>query len=230
VNFAPYHTFAACLALERQVKALRAAGFVPDNIMERHEVYHYSIIHKLRSAKYHVETLQNYLNTHSSAQTSPEDIVYRVNFHFDGFLHVVGSAMDIFAREVLTYFGQNLPPKVYFRTAREVLTASRAGDPILAFLETPSWQQEFADYRNTATHESLVGTGYSIAITMQGSSASQRLSFPIPDDPRAIVKTYNRNKDIVKYCGTSFKRVLSLFNQGYNHLTIRVKAAGVLPL
>src|SRR5690349_11346164 len=196
MKFPPYHNFAACERMESAVKAGAAAGGIAAAIVTQHETYHYSILHKLRSAKYHVDTLKSYLSSQDTSQNNPEDIVYRVNFHFDGFLHVLGSSTDIFAREILTYFGEPLPPKVYFHTAHQLLSVRRPGDSILPIIDSPVWRQEFSDYRNTATHESLVAPLYNLRVEVVGGVSTQRLEFPIPDDPRAAVKTYNRNKDI----------------------------------
>jgi hypothetical protein len=230
MNFAPYHNFAACEHLERAVNLGRTAGGIPQPILDRHEIYHYSILHKLRSAKYHVDTLRSFLDSQDTANAAPEDLVYRVNFHFDGFLHVLGSSTDIFARELLTYFGEPLPANVYFHSAHQVLSLNRPGDPILPIIDTPPWKQEFNDYRNTATHESLVAPAYTVQVEVVGGTSTKRLKFPIPDDPRAGVKTYNRNTDIVSYCERTLKRSLSLFNQAYRNVADRLSVTQSLPL
>lgn len=229
MSFAPHHKFAGAVKLEKAIAAARSAGNLPDSVYSDYEKYHFSLLHKLRSARYHVDTLTGYLSS-GSTQTSPADLVYRVNFHFDGFLHVVGSATDIFAREVLTYFGVPLPGKVYYHTAHTLLTAQRPGDAILAHLSDPTWRGEFGDYRNTATHESLIGTRYQLSVDVHGQATTTRVVFPIPDDPRATNKTYRRNPDIVQYCCRTFKRVLSHFNQCYDEIAARVASTNSLPL
>lgn len=230
MNFAPHHAFGACRRLEKEIAKLRAAGAVPDDLFRAHEKYHTSLIHKLRSARYHADTLSQYLATVDAPQTEPSELVYRVNFHFDGFLHVLGSATDIFAREILTYFGIPHPAKVYYSTAREQISSKRPGDSILPFLDDPKWKAEFSDYRNTATHERLIAAGYTIQYKMSGQSAVTRLVFPIPDDPRAEEPTTKRNEDITEYCASTFKRAVSHFNQTYGHLADRLQTSGHLPL
>src|SRR5688572_19682887 len=121
MNFDPYHKFKACSALERNVSDLYASGSVPTRLYEDHEKYHFSIVHKLRSAKYHVDALKGYLSSEAARTIAPNEVIYRVNFHFDGFLHVCGSALDIFAREVITYFALPMHGKVYYHTARKRL-------------------------------------------------------------------------------------------------------------
>lgn len=230
MNFSPHHSFSACGRLEKRIDVLRAAGAIPQVVFDAHEKYHSSLLHKLRSARYHTETLSQYLRTINAPQLDPADIVYRVNFHFDGFLHVLGSATDIFAHEILSYFGVPLPDRVYHYTASKELTTRRPGDPIIALLADPTWRTEFSDYRNTATHERLIAAGYTLHVETKGRSSVSRIVFPIPDDPRAAVATATRNKDITEYCERTFKRVISHFNQIYSHIEERAKVSGALPL
>lgn len=230
MNFAPYHAFRACRTLEASIEALRARNAVPAGLYGDHERYHYSLVHKLRSARYHVDTLGSFLSSDAAQAMTPTDLVYRVNFHFDGFLHVVGSATDIFAREVLTYFGLPLPARVYYHTAESELTTQRPGDAVLPFVSSPTWKQEFGEYRNTATHESIIGTQYTIVVEARGKSFAKRVVFPVPDDPRASTPQYRNNPDIVAYCHRTFKRVVSHFNQAYEHLNQRIHTSAALPL
>ncbi len=232
MSFAPYHSFAACGHLERAVTALKAAGHVPEAIFDGYELYHFSLFHKLKSAHYHVTTLDSYLNTRTVATTPVPEMMYRANFHFDGFLHCLGSALDIFAREILTYFNEPMPGNVYFHTAHNSLFASRPGDAILPYLDTPTWKAEFSDYRNTATHECLIGTVLTTHHGVIGTRHTHRAIIPLPDDPRAApaARTYRRTPDIVDYCTKTFRRALSLHNQAYEHLRTRIRATGRLPL
>lgn len=230
MSFAPYHRFVGCTRLENTIEGLRQAGGVPINVHAAYSKYHFSLVHKLQSARYHVETLESYLRTQNAQQMNPHAVVYRVNFHFDGFLHVLGSALDILAREVLAYYAINPAGNVYYQTAHAQLTASRAGDAILPLLTNPTWRSEFADYRNTATHESIIGTSYTIQIEVVGNQSVTRVVFPVPDDPRAVPPVCRRNPDIARYCNTTFKRVLSHTNQIYEHLEARARASGALPL
>jgi hypothetical protein len=128
--FTPHHKFAHCLRMEKLVDALKQSGSVTDPILLNHNRYHYALVHKLKCARDHVANLGKILT-----ETAPEDIVthpadflYAVNASIDGFFYTGGSALDILAREVLTYFGINMPTKVYYRTAEEQLIIHRAGD------------------------------------------------------------------------------------------------------
>jgi hypothetical protein len=232
MNFTPYHQFRSCTELEEEIERLFEAGSVPQPLYDAYLLYHFSLVHKLRSAKYHVETIQSYLASQQTHSVSALDVVYRVNFHFDGFAHVLGSALDIFAREVLTYFAIPLPKTVYYGLARELINTNRPGDAILPLLQDPSWRDEFSQYRNTATHERLVGSHYDIRVEVQGKIEARRMVFPLPDNPRASVnaRTFRRNPDIAAYCALTFKRVVSHFNQAYGHVTQRLNATSALPL
>ena len=227
--FSPYHTFTGCSRLQKEIARLTAAGAIAAPMGQYHDIYHYSLLHKLRSAKYHVDTLKSYLSTQNPSVPATE-LVYRVNFHFDGFLHTLGSGADIFAREILSYFNIPHPQNVYFHTAEQQIALARPGDAVLPFIQSPPWRALFSEYRNTATHENLIGTGYSIQIDIQGGKQIQRLQFPIPDDPRVWPRTYDHHPDIVEYCRITYRRWLSLFNQTYLHLVTRTAATNTLPL
>jgi len=241
MNFSPYHKFAGCTRLEDAVDKLRTGGGAPVDLLARHDRYHRSLIHKLRSAAYHVSRLKEYLSTLSTQSTTtaagkdeqsqPQYIAYRVNFHLDGFLYCVGSSLDIFAQEMLNYFGIPAPSKsTYFGTARKLISKQRPGDLILPFLDEPSWRSEFAAYRNTSTHESIVATKYSVEYDFGGGQEAAKHVIPLPDDPHAAKKTYKRNPDVTVYCDNTFTRTLRLFNPAYKHLADRIKANGNLPL
>jgi hypothetical protein len=232
MNFAPRHQFRNCSSLEAAIEQLFEGGNVPQHLYDAYLLYHFSLVHKLRSARYHADTIQGYLASQQTHNVTALDVVYRVNFHFDGFTHTLGSALDIFAREILTYFGVALPKKVHYGSARVQLKNARPGDPILPYLDDPTWRDEFGHYRNTATHESVVGSRFDIKVDVQGNVATRRMVFPLPDNPRAAAnaRTFRRNPDITEYCNQTLRRVLSHFNRAYGHVCGRVVAAKRLPL
>lgn len=230
MNFAPYHAFSGCQRLERAVRELHASGHATQELYRDFEIYHFSLVHKLRSARYHVDALKSYLTTQGQAPPAPDEIVYRVNFHLEGFLYLAGSAADIFAREMIFYFGLIPPANVYFHTAHQVIGTNRPGDAILPLIDTPAWRPLFGDYRNTSTHERLIVTGYTIQVDLQGDTPTQRLQFLLPDDARAPIRTYRRNRDLVEYCQGTLRRFLSLFNQAYAQVATRASNGQRLPL
>lgn len=230
MNFSPHHRFLGCDRLEQTLDRIRVAGNLPNAVQADHQKYHFSLLHKLQSARYHVETLRGYLSSQNAQQINPHLLVYRVNFHFDGFLHVLGSTLDILAREVLGYFPVVVPAKVYYQTARAAIAGVAPADPILPLLADPTWRAEFSTYRNTATHESIVGTGYQIDIVVAGNQSHTKVVFPIPDDPRVPNSPTRHNPDIVVYCERTFVRVLTHTNRIYEHIQARAAVKGSLPL
>ena len=156
--FSPYHRMAHCQRLQRTISEFHENGNIPELIFGQYKRYHYSLLHKLKSAKKHLENLQDVLeNTEVSAVVgNSNDFINEVNMHIDSFFYCCGSAMDILAREVLIYYNIPLPNRVYFRTAREQINTLRPGDALLTRLQDPTWEQEFKDYRNSLTHEVLI--------------------------------------------------------------------------
>jgi hypothetical protein len=232
--FANHHRFANCERLEGRVIAARAANTVPDTIYNNYKLYHYSLIHKLKSARDNIDSLKEQLTT-----TPPQDIVndageylYLVNRSIDGFFYTSGSALDILAREVLTYYGIVLPDRVYFQTALKELAQVRPGDTLLPRLEDPPWKEEFSTYRNTLTHELLIVSRYSLNVVMDGPDQSTAVVFPLPDDPRVDMpqRTYRRNKDVLSYCNETFRKILSVINQIYGDLATKIEATNSLPI
>lgn len=230
MNFAPHHNFGSCEKLERRIVSLNSLGSVPPNIYSDYLKYHFSLLHKFKSAKHHLEHLEGYLNSQKAQQDNPSDVVYLVNFHFDGFLYVLGSALDILAREVLCYYNLLPAGNVYFQTAKTTIQGVRPSDQILALLDQPGWRKEFSDYRNSATHELIISTNYQVDVNVVGGQVNRKIIVPLPDDPRAVSHTYKNNKDIVVYCNSTFKRVLSLTNKIYSHVDSKVGAINALPI
>lgn len=232
MNFPPYHNFTACGNLEDTITKIIEDGNANELSKKGYYIYHFSLIHKLKSAKYHVQSLEDYLQRQDTIEEDPLNVAYRVNFHFDGFTHVVGSALDILAREILCYFGCQLPNHVYFSSARQHISGMNPNDSILNRLQDPTWLQEFRDYRNTATHENVVGSQFTVVNNIVGASSHRRLLFPLPDNPRAttVNKTYQNNRDIIEYCKITFTRVLRLINPIYSDLNDRIDQNNSMPI
>jgi hypothetical protein len=153
-----------------------------------------------------------------------------VNFHFDGFLSALDSATDVLSREVLVVRGIAVPARVYSHTANSEIEAIDANDPLLPYLEFGPWYEMFSVFRNTSTHESVISTRFSIDVQVKGTVTSQRIVFPLPDDPRSDTPAFKKYPDVVKYCEQTFKRAVSHTNQIYGHLYARSVASGSLPI
>ena len=232
MTFSPYHAFASNRKLELLVRTLRNGGMITPAVCENIDRYHPAIIHKLQSARHHLSALADKTTEVDVQNLDIESFMFDVNLSIDGYFSSVGSALDILAREVLTYFGVPLPPKVYYHTAREKLTLARAGDPILNRLNDPTWMQEFKDYRNTLTHELILATDLNLRWTIGGTQQAQSLTLPLPDDPRAAPgsRTFTTNADVVEYCKLNIRRILRHVNCIYKDILTRARATGSLPI
>jgi hypothetical protein len=225
---------ANCPRLQRTIADLNNSGNIPILIYNGHKRYHYSLIHKLKSANKHLENLQNVLeNTQvSSVVDNSTNFINEVNMHIDSFFYCCGSAMDILSREIIVYFNISMPAKVYFNTAHQQITAHRAGDNLLPRLTDPTWLDEFKDYRNALTHEVLIGTNFSIIVNADGGVSQTVIVYPLPDNPRADVdnRTFKNNPNSFEYCKTTFTRLLTLINTIYGEINQRATISGQLPL
>ena len=177
-----------------------------------------------------MDSLKRFVESEATLELDGVDLVHKANFFFDGFVHCIGSSMDVFAREVLSYFDVALPPRVYYYTAHRILAHRRPGDPILRYLEDPSWRTEFSDYRNACTHELIVSPQYTMAVYVGGPEMKRSLAIPLPDDPRGDRNHHGRNPRIEEYCERTLKRSLRHFNIAYGQIGTRIRAAGRLPL
>lgn len=232
--FSPYHQFQNRSRIEGLISALKASGGIPSNIHEDFHRYHPALIHKLKSAKYNIELLEEKLTTTDiqEAADTTGDFMFRVNMFIDGFFYNAGSALDILARVVLTLFGEPLTGNIYFQTAHTRLSTNRPTDPILTRLVIPSWRQCFSDYRNTLTHELVLAPRYHIDIDNTGESPTYKIVFPLPDDPRAnpCQRTFRNNPNVLDYTKTHFTRILRILNTVYGDIYQRGTTAGALPL
>jgi hypothetical protein len=150
----------------------------------------------------------------------------------DGFFYFSGSALDILAREVLSYFGLPLPTRVYFEEAHQIISINRPGDLILNRLTNPTWKSDFSMYRNTLTHELIIANRFDIKIQVEGATQKQTLIFPLPDDPRVDLddRTFKKYPDVTDYCKTHMRRLLKLINIIYGDIYIRTVSNSGLPL
>lgn len=230
--FRPLHQFRKCRQLESII--LGGQCQISDYVKKGFNIYHYALIHKLKCANHHLERLEITLKTSSASEvlSASSDFMFAVNLSIDGYFYSCGSALDILAREVLVYFGETLPPIVYFKTASEILTNNRPGDTLLSKIAEPSWKGEFSNYRNALTHEIIVALKYTIDVQRSGDAEERRIILPLPDDPRIEppLRTYERNRDVLKYVKENFKRILSLINQIYEEIYRRTISSGRLPL
>jgi len=202
--------------------------------MDGYKKYHHALLHKLRAAGEQLECLRSYIGALpiSGDLGMPEvkDIMFKVNLYFDSFLFFAGSALDILARELLTYYGLPVPHRVYYSTARQDIEAARPRESILGALADPRWLPEFRNYRNAATHEIIIVPECRICYGEGGTAA--RVLLPLPNDPRNPVNAsaHPRNPDGVRYATKNFKRVLSQINRIYTQVDRRARSTQRLPV
>jgi hypothetical protein len=232
--FSPYHRLNSCLKLEKWFDNHIDSGVISADVIAGHNRYHYALLHKLKSAKVHLENLIDILTNTDASTVLPnsEEFLQKVNMSLDCFFYCCGSALDILAREVLIYFNIPMTGNVYFHTAHNQLQRTKPGDTILSKLVGPSWKDEFSNYRNALTHEVLIGGNFSIQFIANGRTHQKTIVFPLPDDPRAESqnRTSKRNDDALEYCKQTFTRLLSLINQIYGDIELRARTANSLPL
>lgn len=232
--FSPYHRFTNCQRLEGLIHDLQTNNNVPQIILNGHQIYHYTLVHKLKSAEHYIQCLDFDLAATPPADIFSREFLFSVNRSIDGFFLSGGSALDILAREVLVYFNIPLPPTIYFGTAREQLEEHRAHDPIISRLCAPAWKSDFSNYRNALTHEILIAGSVVLNLNLHapGGTLTGPIILPLPDDPRSgpSHRTYRRHPDVLDYCKTTLRRILSLVNVVYGELTDRITLTGRLPL
>lgn len=232
--FEPYHQFRNCAQLETVVLGLKNGGHLPESIEALHSCYHYSLLHKLKAARYSLEQL---LGTIASCRPeelyrTDSDTLFLINVHLEGFLSSSGSALDILARELLCYCNISFPNRVYYQTAWQQINQKDPNSPLLPRLIDPSWRPEFQDYRNAAIHEQIIASGFSTHGIHQGSSIKIVVKFPMPDNPRLLPekRTFKRNPDVTDYAEKTFRRLVRHINQIYGDVIQQIQATGSLPI
>ncbi|KQC04793.1 MAG: hypothetical protein APR54_08690 [Candidatus Cloacimonas sp. SDB] len=232
--FSPYHRFSNCTKLEKWILDNYENGQISENVKLGYNRYHFSLLHKLKSANYHLENLENVLiETDATEMLSNSEVfLQQINMHLDGFFYCCGSALDILAREVLVYFNIPLPRLVYFKTAKEKIESVNPSDTILNKLRDPTWKEDFSMYRNALTHELLIAGNYNINVNIQGVDQLMTVVFSLPDDPRVDIndRSFRKNPNGIEYCKITFQRIISLINQIYGEIEQRAKSNGSLPI
>jgi len=232
--FSPYHQFSNRRRIENIVETLNTQGNISQDVFRAFKRYHFALVYKLKCAKSQVENLNSLLSAPPLEEIVLDcsNFIFQVNMSLDGFFYSGGSALDILAREVLSYFGEILPSKVYYCTARNIISRTRPGDSILSRLNDPSWKSDFSMYRNTCTHELIIAEQFSINLNRRGATQENTLILPLPDDPRVDPneRTFRKYPDVIDYCVSHMKRLLSLINTIYGEIYKRALSNSGLPL
>ena len=234
--FPNYHNFSGCKCLERTIKRFDVGINIPNNIYDNYCRYHFSVVQKLKSAEYHLERLKEISSRPGIAEyafKNTSKFLFEINLSLDGFLYFCGSALDIFARDILTYYDLIPPPPndVYFDKALDLITQNNPGNMIIPRLLNISWLDRFRNYRNCSTHEEMISSNFGVTIGLSATETTRSLQLKLPDDPKRYPRTYNRRDTILTvYCESTFKSILRLFNTIYIDLNDLVVMNGNLPL
>lgn len=213
---------------------MKEDNLVPDDIFASYNNYHFALVYKLECAHYYLEKLSDLLESDltENISTSGKNFNKTVNRNIDGFFYSSGSALDILAREVLSYYGETLPERVYFHTAYNTLSQRIRDSAILEKLRTPSWKELFSDYRNTLTHELILANALNLNIRFEGDKQISEIIIFLPDDPKLKPedRTFDKKIEVLEYTTTSFRKQVSLINQIYGEILSNIKLNNQFPL
>jgi hypothetical protein len=238
--FHPPTQFGKSIDLTTQIYRLKESEQVPENVYQNFIRYHSSLIHKLKSAQFNLDSFKNKFTDTKIEDTASSDFMFEVNMFIDGFFYNAGSTLDILARVVLTSFGQVLPRYIKFKTAYEILNEQKPGDPILPLL-VQDWFDQFSNYRNALTHEIILAPDCHIEIAYTGNiplpdeapiDPPYKIVIPLPDNPRAdrAERTTEEHPDGLKYLEEHFALILQTANLIYGNISDRAEQNGQLPL
>ena len=235
MDFSPYHRFRNSERLENAISKLERSQAGPPHVFEKHHQYHLALLHKLKYAMHYIQEFERIVTSTKPEETlaSNSEFLFDINRNIDGFFSSIGSAMDILAREVLTYFNQLPSGNVYFENAYDTLSNTHPGDAILDFLTKPRWRDEFRNYRNASTHEVILTTSHIVSINhTQIGVKNTSITVPLPDDPRALPaeRTFERNPNAFLYIKSTLYLLLDIISRLYYHIAQRANAQGSLPL
>jgi len=233
--FVPYHKFKDCKKLEGTIRRLHDRGSIPASIYTNYCRYHFSVLNKLKSTQLSLNELRDTLSIDMSEGIAPsqlKEVLFSVNFRLDSFLNFCGSALDVFARDVLSYFDLIPPPrtKVYFETARRQIMNVNPNNVLLPKLNDPPWRGKFKEYRDCSTHEAIISEHINIETVSIGPEMATTIGVKLPDDPRSFPRRYNQNIILIEYCEDIFSKILRLFHPVYTTLNNLIVANGSLPL
>ena len=236
--FVKRHHFRGCQNLQRTIQTLYDTNQIIPSVYSNYCKYHFSVLKKLRAIEISLEELKDTIaKIDTSQDIKKEDLkelLFQVNYRLDSFLYFCVSSLDVFARDILSYYdlipsGRNA--KVYFHTARHQIRNINQNNTLLSRLQDPPWLQELLDYRNCATHESTLTEAVNTETIEIGPELRTTIGLKLPDDPKVHPRSYNRSDTVITdYCDLTFNRILRLFNPIYIDLNSLIIANSGLPL
>lgn len=160
-----------------------------------------------------------------------------LNRLLDGFFMNYMSTLDILAHEIFVIYDPKtvLPPKIYITTARSMLVKSHPSSKAGKLLDSQlsqAWFQEVKPFRHCTTHESLIHYD-DIKISFDYVTAKYELAkkIKLPDNPQVRPFTYDKNREVSKYCRYVFNKLQFLVTQVYKAVLFDIHANGnILPV
>ena len=235
-------------AAKQAIRKLFNTSVSDNNLVYKFNLYDESVTQKLWSTGYYLRSLRSldinqhlvYPTTTSGTISTGEVFVshplfdaprfcYELNRLLDGFFMNSMSTLDTLGHQIyILYKCQSIPPKIYIRTAMEMLIREHTNCKLGHFLSSQlgsQWFLEFEPFRHCTTHESLIkfaaiGTDYD-EITRSYHLLKE---IKLPDDPRSMPFEYNRNRKAIKYCDDLFSKIQSLIDKAYDNILADIRS------
>jgi hypothetical protein len=215
-----------------------------------------SITQKLWAARYYHDSLLNLdirkfweQSVTTSIQSSGSNVIStpsqglnlerycsHVHLLLDGFFMNSMSALDMLAHQIfLLYDLQQKPSKVYIGTVKRKLAQFHPNSKLRKLLDEQmgqTWFDQFQQFRNCTTHESLIGYD-KVEISydpITGEVVGSKIR--LPDYPKGRpIFTYSKRREATRYCQLILKKVNSLVTKVYESIWVDIRRANnILPM
>lgn len=215
-----------------------------------------SVTQKLWAAKYYYDELANLdirkfweqsittsvQSSNSILVTTPaqglnlERYCSHVHLLLDGFFMNSMSALDTLAHQIfLLYNLRQKPSKIYIGTVKKKLAQFHPNSKLRKLLDNQmgqTWFDQFQQFRNCTTHESLIGYD-KVEVSydpITGQVVGSKIK--LPDDPKARpLFTYRKRREAIRYCKFILKNTNSLVTKVYENILVDTgRANNILPI
>lgn len=128
---------------------------------KRFEKYHFSTIQKIRATQYFRDQIKDIIEQPAN---DLQDLLFKVNLYFDGYLYNFQSSMDILGQEINVLYNLNIREKdVTLYVILEKLNSDYTSLDITKFLNRNittsqrSWWGIVRRFRNAISHKQIIG-------------------------------------------------------------------------
>jgi len=170
-----------------------------------------------------------------------EGYCLELNFLLDSFLMNSMSVLDTLAH--LIWVSYHFPPKtssskngaqdIYIGKIKGMLLKYHPNSGLGPFLDKKleqDWFVEFEPLRNCTTHESLIASEIS-PVWDQINNCYKASKVILPDNPKEIPFTHDRNKEAITFCQQILDEIQSIVNEVYKSILIdSSNANSILPI